>query len=135
MYNHFLDKHKDQMMDVNEVIQKDLKQDKNGSFYFLYAMGELFCLSYKNCGKFTIKFNVHHLGNAEGSPSFRYTIQFLMYSRQTWPCVSVTNFCQNWTDNMGDCFGHGCMTLSGELFKTCVYQNHTYYIKVNIIKL
>lgn len=135
LYNHFLDKHSTSLLDHNTAILKDLKQDKQIGHHFLYVMGEMFCFSFKNCGKLSIRYNIQHVGYVEPEPKYKYTMQFSPVPETPYACITIANVCQTWNDNLADALGPGSVCIPGDLLKDYLVQNHLCYIKINITKV
>ncbi|XP_066250037.1 uncharacterized protein [Euwallacea similis] len=135
LHNHFLEKHKTQLLENNVPFPRDMRQDRNTGYYFLYVMGELFCLSFKSGGKFGVRLNMQQVGYLESQPKHKYTIQFFLNSQASCPSISLTGFCQNWNENLID-LGSNSITVPAELLlKYCIYQGSFFYMKVNIMKV
>ncbi|XP_066157100.1 uncharacterized protein [Euwallacea fornicatus] len=135
LYNHFLEHHKTQILKHNALFLKDMRQDINTGFYFLYVMGELFCLSLKINGKVGIRFNMEQVGYLESEPKHKYTLQFFLSSETSCPSISLTGFCQNWNENLTE-LGNNSINVPMELLlKYCIFKNFFFYMKVNIMKV
>ncbi|CAG9770609.1 unnamed protein product [Ceutorhynchus assimilis] len=135
LYNHFLANHATQLIQHNVSIFKDVKHDKNTGHYFLYVMGEMFCLSLKNCAKFLVKFNMQHVGHFDSRPRYKYAINFAASQQTGSPNLCFTNYCQNWNPNLAEAVGPGAVNIPGEIMKMYIYQNKSYYITVHIFKV
>ncbi|XP_060530513.1 uncharacterized protein LOC132704510 [Cylas formicarius] len=133
MYNHFLEKHPSRLLEHNHPILKEFKSDKSINLDFLYVMGEIFCVAFANCSRFTIKFSVAQAFPVEAEPQYKYTVEFFSSNNNLGPSFSVCNTCQHWTDvhNALD----NSIIIPGELLRRVVFENNCYYIKVTITKL
>ncbi|XP_050295314.1 uncharacterized protein LOC126735388 [Anthonomus grandis grandis] len=136
LYNHFRESHRDQIIENNKFIQKDMKNDRTPLHNFLYVMGEMFCFTYRNCGKSAAKFIVQHVGNLKDEPQYKYNITFSPSADAQFPNLSMTLGCETWDPNLPDALnGVRAVNVPGDLLKNYMFQNRVYHVKVHITKI
>lgn len=95
MYDHLMEKHTPQILNLDMTHKLDVSEKKNAYFIFCFN-GELFRFSIGINNEY--KFNVHHLGTIEDEPKYRYQLEFIdpsPYGRSlsfSFFCLSLTEY-------------------------------------------